>query len=433
MNILDLIEKKKNRKKINEDEFDWFIKSILNNQIPEYQISAFLMSIWFAKLDFDETYYLTKAIVNNGKIFNYPKNLGVVIDKHSTGGIGDKVSLILLPLLGSFGIKIAKISGRGLGYTGGTIDKLDSINCDTNLDFESALNILEKENFFIMQQTKEIVPADKILYSLRDTSGTVDDISLIASSIMSKKIAMNTDYIYLDVKVGDGAFFSNINVAKEFGKVCIELGKRFKKTVVVHYTDMDKPLGKCLGNIIEVVEAVDFLKGNIYCQNLKNLIYEFASDALIDLNYCKNIDESYKLIDEAIFSKKAFNKFKSWTRTQKSNFDFDKPISEWYNPKYKFEIKSKCEGYIKFLSNKFFGMVLIDLKAGRKIKTDSLDFFAGICLNKSSGDFVKANEIILTIYSSNEISKTIIESLENNIEICLQKPELNKAILGVDR
>lgn len=433
MNILQLIEKKKKNQKINEQEFDWFIKNILNKSITDYQITSFLMSIWFAKLDFDETYYLTKAIVNNGSVFQFPSDLNKIIDKHSTGGVGDKVSLILLPILASLNVDVAKISGRGLGYTGGTIDKLDSVNCKTDISENEAIELLRKQHMFIMQQTTQIVPADKILYELRDTSGTVDNLSLIVASIMSKKIATNANYIYLDVKVGDGAFFANLDAAVEFGNMCIKLGKRFNKKVVVHYTDMDKPLGRCLGNLIEVKEAIQFLNGNFECLFLKELIYEFSKDILIDLNIALNKEEAYKKIDETIFSKNAFNKFKEWMKNQKSDVNFDLPLDQIYNPKYKYEIPAWKNGYVKFKSNKELGMALIELKAGRKQKSDILDFKSGLYLNKYNGEYVKANDVVITVYSSSPVDEKVLEYVKKNIMILDEQPKIMNTILGVSK
>lgn len=433
MSILTLIEKKKRNEKINEQEFDWFVKNILNNSIQDYQISAFLMSIWFAKLDFDETFYLTKAIVENGKTFSYPSNLKNIVDKHSTGGVGDKVTLILVPLLASLGVKVAKISGRGLGYTGGTIDKMDAINCKSDLNDAKALKILEENGFFVIQQTKDIVPADKILYALRDTSGTVDDISLITASIMSKKIATNADLIYLDTKVGDGAFFSSLSEAHKFGELCIAIGKKFNKKVVIHYTDMDKPLGRGLGNLIEVKEAIDFLNNKIVCSALKELIYEFAKDILIDLNYASNKDEAYKLIDNAIYSKRAYEKFKKWIVLQESNYPIDDLLMHDYKTEYKHEIKADKQGYVNIKSNKELGLSLIEIKAGRKQKTDELDFKAGIYLNKYNGEHVNNGDTIVTIHSSTPITSYAIDKIKNNIEITPTKKELNKTILGVSK
>lgn len=433
MNILDLIEKKKRNKKISEDEFDYFIDALIKQEIKDYQVTAFMMAIYFNKLDFNETYYLTKAIINSGKTFKWPSNIKNLIDKHSTGGVGDKVSLILLPLLNSLNVNIAKVSGRGLGYTGGTIDKLDSINMNTNLSEQEVLDVLQKNHFFVSQQTNEIVPADKILYALRDTSGTVDNLSLIASSIMSKKIALNTNNIYLDVKVGDGAFFMNLKEAKEFGELCIKLGKKFKKNVVVHYTDMNKPLGRCLGNLIEVKEAVNFLNGKYECEYLKELIFEFAKDILVDLKIAKNNKDAIAMIEDAIENKKAIDAFVKWNQYQSGDLNSLDSLKDFYNPKHKYEITADSDGYLEFKSNKQLGLILVDLKAGRKAKTDSLDFDAGLYLNKYSAEKVKKGEVIVTVYSSNSIDENIIIKLKNNIKINKVNVKLNKTILGISR
>lgn len=433
MNILTLIEKKKQNKTINEQEFDWFIKNILNKSIQDYQISAFLMSIWFSKLNFNETYYLTKAIIENGKSLSFPKEFNEIIDKHSTGGVGDKVSLVLLPILASLNIKIAKISGRGLGYTGGTIDKLDSINCNTSVNDEKIIELMRENGFFIIQQTSEIVPADKILYAIRDTSGSVDNISLIAASIMSKKIATNADYIYLDVKVGDGAFFATLKDAKDFGELCIKLGKKFKKKVIVHYTDMNKPLGRCLGNLIEVKESIDFLNGKYHCKYLKELIFEFAADVLLDLKKCKSKKEAYEMIENTIKNKNAYNKFLDFAKAQESSFDFDNLLNNNYSTNFKIEIKAQHDGYVNFKSNRELGMSLIDLKAGRKQKTDELDFLSGLYLNKYNGELVKKGDVIVSVYSSEQITNETINKIKSNIEICVKKPIIKKTILGISK
>ncbi|MEG2974237.1 MAG: thymidine phosphorylase [Malacoplasma sp.] len=430
MNIVNLIEKKKTNKKITEAEFDFFIKGILDKSIKDYQTSAFLMSIFFSKLDFNETYFLTKAIVENGLIINFASVNEKIIDKHSTGGIGDKVSLILVPILASLGIKVAKMSGRGLGYTGGTIDKLESVGVETEISETKCLKLLNEFNMFIIAQNKDIAPADKILYAIRDTSGSINNISLIASSIMSKKLATNTDKIYLDVKVGDGAFFPNLKEAKEFSGLCIKIGKKFKKSVVVHLTNMSKPLGKCLGNMIEIKESISFLKGDFYSLQLKKLIFDFSIDILIDMKKAKDEKDACKKIENTISSLKAYNLFCKWAKAQNSNFDFDN-IDNEYNPKNSMKIYATKNGYIDFYSNKVFGYSLIDIKAGRMNKDEKLDFLSGIYLNKSYNDKVKKDDLIMTVFSNSEIPKDTISKLEKNIIYSEKKGKEEKIILGL--
>ncbi|MCF0217568.1 MAG: thymidine phosphorylase [Malacoplasma sp.] len=432
-NILNLIEKKKKNEKISESEFADFIKAVVNKTVADYQITAFLMCIYFNKLDEDETYYLTKAMVYSGKVLKWPQNIVNLVDKHSTGGIGDKVSLILLPLLSALNVNVAKMSGRGLGYTGGTIDKLDSIGFNTSLDFNQAYQILLQNKFFVMQQTNEIVPADKILYSLRDTSGTVNNVSLIVSSIMSKKIATNADIIYLDAKVGECAFFKNLEEAKVFGLLCIKIGQKFNKKVVVHYTDMDKPLGRSLGNLIEVKEAIDFLQNKFDCLYLKELIFEFVKDILIDLKMVQNQDQAYAAINNVLQNQEAIKRFLKWNQLQNGRLTTFDSLQNIYQPKYSKTIFASKSGYLKYKSNQELGLILIDLKAGRKQKGDALDFDAGLYLNKYNGEKVEVGQEIITIYSSSPISQEIVKKVEGNIEIRSEKIQLNKTILGVSK
>lgn len=430
MTVVDLIIKKRDKKNITEKEFDLFIKGILDKSIKDYQISAFLMAIYLNGLNDDETYYLTKAMTFNGEIMKYDGIQGPIIDKHSTGGIGDKVTLILAPLIATFNLKVAKMSGRGLGYTGGTVDKIESIGAKTIFTMKEYLDILKKNNIFIISQSEKIAPSDKIIYSIRDTSGTINNLSLMASSIMSKKLATNADRIYLDVKVGDGSFFNSINQAKEFSKMCIDIGKRFDKKVVIHLTNMNKPLGRCLGNLIEVKESINFLLGNFESNELKKIIYEFASDILIDNKLANTKSQAYEMIDEKIKTKEAFNKFKNWAKSQKSAFELDN-INTLYKPKYTHVINAKCSGYIDFKSNKEFGLVLIDLKAGRKNKDEKLDFLSGIYLNKTFNEFVELNSPIITIYSSSPITSDIISRLSENIIYNKKRQKEEKSIIGV--
>ena len=324
------------------------------------------------------------------------------------------------------------MSGKGLGYTGGTSDKLHSIGIKTELKDNEYIELLKKEHMFFISQSDKIAPADKILYSIRDTSGTIDNISLIAASIMSKKIATNADVIYLDVKVGDGAFFKTLKEAKKFSWLCIDIGKKFKKKVIVHLTNMEKPLGRAIGNLIEIKESLDFLSGKNENSNLKNLIYSFASDILTDLEKAKDQQEAYKLIDKAIAEKTAYNKFCNWAKLQGCKLDLTK-IDEIFNPKYKVEITSEQDGYLDFISNESFGYSLIDIKAGRANKDDKLDYLSGIYLNKISGDKVNKNDVVLTVYSSSPISEQVIERLKNNLIYTKKPVKVSKEILGVIR
>ena len=263
MDILSIIQKKRDKLNLNENEINFFINAYTKTkEITDYQAAALLMAIYINGLNDAETYYLTKAMLNSGKTIDFEGIDDIIIDKHSTGGVGDKVSLILLPICVACGIKVAKISGKGLGHTGGTIDKLESIGVDTNLQGNEYLEILKKTGMFIMGQTKDLVPADKLLYDLRNATNTVNSLPLIAASIVSKKIALKTDYIFLDVKVGDGAFCSNYKQAMQLSKIMMNLFKKFKRNALIHITNMDQPLGKAIGGGMKVAKVVSDLFGS---------------------------------------------------------------------------------------------------------------------------------------------------------------------------
>ena len=263
MKFLDIIQKKKENRILTEEEINYFIKNYVNGKIPDYQVSAFLMAIYFNKLNLDETYYLTRAMIESGNVIDLSEVSGIKVDKHSTGGVGDTVTLILGPLLASVGFIFAKMSGRGLGHTGGTLDKLESIpGFNINIDSENFIKILNKSNIAVIGQSENIVPADKLLYSLRDATATVDNVSLIASSILSKKISLGTDALVLDVKVGNGAFMKDVESAVNLSKLMVSLGKKFGRKTKAMITSMNEPLGDAVGNSLEVIEAINVLKGN---------------------------------------------------------------------------------------------------------------------------------------------------------------------------
>ncbi|MDU5595801.1 thymidine phosphorylase, partial [Peptoniphilus rhinitidis] len=281
MKFLDIIQKKKENRILTEEEINYFIKNYVNGKIPDYQVSAFLMAIYFNKLNLDETYYLTRAMIKSGNVIDLSEVSGIKVDKHSTGGVGDTVTLILGPLLASVGFIFAKMSGRGLGHTGGTLDKLESIpGFNINIDSENFIKILNKSNIAVIGQSENIVPADKLLYSLRDATATVDNVSLIASSILSKKIALGTDALVLDVKVGNGAFMKDVESAVNLSKLMVSLGKKFGRKTKAMITSMNEPLGDAVGNSLEVIEAINVLKGN-GSRHLKEISFKIASKFMI--------------------------------------------------------------------------------------------------------------------------------------------------------
>jgi pyrimidine-nucleoside phosphorylase len=289
MNILDIINKKRLKQSLNEDEIKFFvIEYTKNHTITDYQAAALLMAIVINGMDQNETYFLTKYMLQSGKVADYSKIKGIKIDKHSTGGVGDKVSIILMPICAFFGLKIAKMSGRGLGHTGGTIDKLESIDFNFNLKKGDDIKLLNNVGMFIMSQTADVAPADGVIYALRNSTSTVESIPLIASSVVSKKLALNTDFIFLDVKIGDGAFMKDLKSATALSQCMLDILTKFKKKSVIHITNMDQPLGRAIGNAIEIKAALDFLKEKYECMQIKELIYTFASDILVATKICKD-------------------------------------------------------------------------------------------------------------------------------------------------
>ncbi|QBQ07918.1 thymidine phosphorylase [Spiroplasma gladiatoris] len=413
MNFSTIINKKKNNQELLESEINWLINNFVTELLPDYQMASFLMAVWFNGMTKQETYYLTKAMINSGTTFDLSDVKGPFADKHSTGGVGDKTSLIYAPLVAFFGVKVSKLSGRGLGQTGGTIDKLESCTgWNENISEQKFKEILNTVGMSIMGQSDNIVPADKKLYALRDVTGSVDSIPLIASSIMSKKLVLPADSIELDVKVGSGAFMKNIDQAELLAKTMIDIGKQFNRKVSVMLTNMDKPLGRAIGNAIEVKEAWETLNGN-GPEDLKELCVTAASISLVSNNIFNDINEAQTELFKLLDSKKAAHLLKDFIEAQ--NGDFSKIID--YNNNFKtnhiIEIKAKSEGYVKFKSADSLGYLSMHLGAGRETKDDKIDFAAGIYLNKTSGEYVKENQTIMTLYTNiNKVEEFKNEALE---------------------
>lgn len=402
MNFLDIIQKKKENKALSEEEIKFFIENYVKGEIPDYQVSAFLMAVYFNKLNLDETYYLTKAMIDSGDRVDLSEVPGSKVDKHSTGGVGDTVTLVLGPLLASVGLVFAKMSGRGLGHTGGTLDKLESIpGFNINIGGKEFVEILKKSNIAVIGQTKNIVPADKLLYALRDATATVDNVSLIASSILSKKIALGNDALVLDVKVGSGAFMKDIPSAVELSELMVNLGKKFGRNTKAIITSMNEPLGDAIGNSLEVIEAINILKGK-KSGHLKEIALRIGSKLMIMEGMAKTEDEARKVLEGKISDGSAIEKFKEMVELQGGDPSYIDDTDKFKKSSIIKDITSEETGFVKSIEAIEIGIASRDLGAGRHKKGDVLDLSAGIYLHKKVGDFVEKGEKIATIYTEKE-------------------------------
>ena len=402
MNFLDIIQKKKENKALSEEEIKFFIENYVKGEIPDYQVSAFLMAVYFNKLNLDETYYLTKAMIDSGDCVDLSEVPGSKVDKHSTGGVGDTVTLVLGPLLASVGLVFAKMSGRGLGHTGGTLDKLESIpGFNINIGGKEFVEILKKSNIAVIGQTENIVPADKLLYALRDATATVDNVSLIASSILSKKIALGTDALVLDVKVGSGAFMKDVPSAVELSELMVNLGKKFGRNTKAIITSMNEPLGDAIGNSLEVIEAINILKGK-KSGHLKEIALKIGSKLMIMEGLAKREDEARKVLEGKISDGSAIEKFKEMVELQGGDPSYIDDTDKFKKSSIIKDITSEETGFVKSIEAIEIGIASRDLGAGRHKKGDVLDLSAGIYLHKKVSDFVEKGEKIATIYTEKE-------------------------------
>lgn len=416
MTILDIIEKKKNKQELSLEEINFFVQNYTNNQIPDYQVSALLMAILLNGMSLKETAHLTQAMMESGKTIDLSSINGIKLDKHSTGGIGDKVSLILGPIIAACGGIFAKMSGRGLGHTGGTIDKLESIegfNCFLTED--QFKELLIKSKIAIIGQTDDLVPADKKIYALRDVTGTVNSMPLISSSIMSKKLATGSDAILLDVKCGSGAFMKTKEDAIELAQWMVHIGQQLNKDVRAEITNMEQPLGRMIGNKNEIIEAMESLKGNGE-KKLMELIYSSGITMLMQAKLVENQSAGKELIDHVITSKKALNKFFEMVENQGGNTKIIQS-ENWWNPQYKIEIRAPKSGYLYLKNSVVLGTVALKLGAGRQTKEDLIDHEAGIELKKVTGEYVNQNDVIMVLYSSKTIDPLLTNDIHQVIEI----------------
>lgn len=397
MHILNIIEKKKQGQSLTESEIRFFVEGYTKKEIPDYQAAALLMAIYFQGMTDLESTQLALAMRDSGDIFDLSSIEGIKVDKHSTGGVGDKVTLILAPLLASLGAKVAKMSGRGLGHTGGTIDKLEAISgYQVELDYETFLNQVQSIGVAVVGQSGNITPADKVIYALRDVTATVDSMPLIASSIMSKKLASGSDCICLDVKVGDGAFMKTVADATKLARLMVSIGTLAGKKVTALLTSMQEPLGHKIGNGLEVYEALETLKGQ-GPKDLEEVTLKIGAYLLMDAKIAKDVNEAYRMQERALHDGTALKKFYEMVEAQKGDVSFlDQPEKLISN--LKTDVLASKNGYIEQIGAKKLGDACILLGAGRLSKTDQLDLKVGIDLKKKVGDYVTKGDVIATIY-----------------------------------
>ncbi len=433
MRMVDIIAKKRDGATLSTDEINFFIEGYTNGTIPDYQISALAMAIYFQSMTDKEAADLTMAMANSGETIDLAAIKGVKVDKHSTGGVGDTTTLVLAPLVASVGVCVAKMSGRGLGHTGGTIDKLESIKgFHTEISKEKFIDLVNKNKIAIMGQSANLTPADKKLYALRDVTATVESIPLIASSIMSKKIAAGADAIVLDVKIGNGAFMKNKEDAEKLAHLMVKIGNHIGKKTIAVISDMSQPLGFAIGNALEVKEAIETLNGN-GPKDLTQLVLTLGSYMLIAAGKANSKEEAKQLLTTAIENGKALEKFKQFIANQGGDISIVNNLDKLPQAKYKIELPSKFTGYVSEMIAEKIGKVAMLLGAGRAVKDDKIDLSVGIVLHKKIGDKIVKGESLLTIYSNNknvnveEIKKKLYDSIFIGDKIL--KPTLIHAII----
>lgn len=432
MNILDIIEKKRDKKILNKEEIDYFIDGYMNGEVADYQAASLLMAIFLNGMTEEETTNLTIAMAKSGDILDLSTLGKVIVDKHSTGGVGDKVSLILLPLVASLGVPVAKMSGRGLGFTGGTVDKLESIpGYRTEIDIESFINNVKNIGISMISQTMNLAPADKKLYALRDTISCVESIPLIASSIMSKKIASGAEKIVLDVTVGSGAFMKTIEDAEKLSREMIKIGKLANRETVCILTNMDEPLGYAVGNNIEVIEAIEFLKGNMI-EDVKDVVLELGAYMIKLSGLGDDIEENKKKMIQNIVNGKAYNKFLELVKNQNGDISYIEDTEKFKKAQYIQPVLTEKSGYISKMNAEKIGKVVCSLGAGRIKKEDRVEDEVGVILNKKVGDKVEINDVLAYIYANSEekLNKAKDDILKI-IEISGNSPEKINTILKI--
>lgn len=431
MRAVDIIEKKRDGGILTKEEIDFLLSKYLSKEIPDYQIAAYLMAVYFKGMSDEELKNFTTAMINSGDTIDFPGATKFLVDKHSTGGVGDKTTIALAPVLGALGMGTAKLSGKGLGHTGGTIDKFESIKGFTFSETrEQLINLVNTTGTGIMGYSDRIVPLDKLLYSLRDVTGTVSSIPLIASSIMSKKLAVHADAIILDVKVGSGAFMKNYDDAKKLAETMHKLGKLFNRNIVCMLSNMDEPLGRAVGNSLEVIEAIETIKGR-GPKEFQDLIIILGAQALKMKGDVKTIEEGKKIVEDVIHSGKALDNLKSFIKAAGG----DPRVCDDYSllevaPEITTYL-AKEEGYISNIGADDIGRAAMMLGAGRAKKEDLVDHSVGIIMKVKVGSYVKKGDMILEFYHKGNLTESVINEVDKAIGYSKDKVEAKPIILDI--
>ncbi|SFH48638.1 thymidine phosphorylase [Tindallia magadiensis] len=400
MNMLDLIYKKRNGETLKKEEISFFVNAVTNNSVPDYQIAAFLMAVFFQKMNNDETTDLTEAMMNSGEIVSLAKIDGIKVDKHSTGGVGDKTTIALGPMVAACGVPVAKMSGRGLGHTGGTIDKLEAFTgIKTDMSIDAFIQRVNDIQLAVAGQTSNLAPADKKLYALRDVTGTVDNTSLIASSVMSKKLASGADAIVLDVKYGSGAFMKTSVEAEELATLMVTIGKKLNRKIIALVTDMDQPLGYAVGNTLEVIEAINVLKGK-GPEDVTHLCVELGAQILVLAKKTDSLPIARNMMKETINNGSALNKLKQFVQLQNGDPGLIDSAEPLLAAKFQHNVLAKESGFVYAINAEHVGKAALTLGAGRITKDSVIDLDVGIVLNKKRGEYVNVNESIAAIHSN---------------------------------
>jgi pyrimidine-nucleoside phosphorylase len=417
MRTVDLITKKRDGGELTENDINSLIRGYTDGTIPDYQMSAMAMAIFFRGMTPTERANLTMAMVHSGETIDLSEIAGIKVDKHSTGGVGDTTTLVLAPLVASIGVPVAKMSGRGLGHTGGTIDKLESVpGFHVEIDNGTFIELVNRNGLAVIGQSDNLTPADKKLYGLRDVTGTVNSIPLIASSIMSKKIASGADAIVLDVKTGDGAFMKEMAEAEDLAACMVDIGNRVGRRTVAVLSDMSQPLGNAIGNALEVKEAIDTLRG-VGPQDLTELCLTLGSHMAVLAGVASSKEEARVLLEQAIANGQALEKFRTFLASQGGDASIVDEPERLPTAKYRFEVPSKESGFVAAIAAENMGLAAMLLGAGRATKESKIDLAVGIVLHKKVGDSVRAGESLATIHANNEAVQEVMAKIYESMRI----------------